>query len=127
MPLRDFRPGAEPAHAQPETPADDDILGRPALVAGGTRYYTIGALAAALNRSTVTIREWHRLRVIPNAYITNADSRNGRRRLYTEQMILQLRQLAADCEVLDNPRAPIIGSEFSRLSFVLWNKLKEAA
>lgn len=124
--LKEFLPGAEPARPRHQPPADDDMLGRPALLINGTSYYRIGALAAALNRSASTIREWERTGVIPSGFSTNPESRNGRRRLYSRDQILMLRELARECGVLDNPRVTVKGSEFARLSAVLFERLRDA-
>lgn len=125
--LKDFLPGAEPPRpADHPVPDYDDVPGRPALVINGTRYYQIGALAAALQRSAGTIREWERTGVIPPGFSTNPGSRNGRRRLYSRDQILLLRELARECGVLDNPRATVKGSEFARAAAVLFEQLREA-
>ena len=133
MPLRarDLLPGAPPA--QPvvkQKPAAEEsawFLGSPVSIGGmPSDYYPISALAAALNRAPGTIRELERLRIIPPAFILNRDSTNGRRRLYTGQQILGLRQLAEECGALDNLRYPMKGSEFSQLAFILFQHLDEA-
>ena len=86
-------------------------------------YYPIGALAAALNRSPNTIRDWERNKIIPPGLIINGSSRNGRRRLYTGAWIRGLRQLADECGALDNLNYAVAGSEFSQLAFVLFEQL----
>ena len=126
--IKNFLPGAEPPREQrQEQPDHAGFLGRPALVCGDIEFFTIGALARALNRAPNTMRDWERLGIIPRGYESNPDSRNGRRRLYTREQILMLRQLAADCSVLHDLRAVVRGSEFSRLAHVLFEQLKEAA
>ena len=132
MPLRarDLLPGAPPPSpvVKQNKPVNeaDWFLGDPVRI-GGTPsdYYPISALAAALNRAQSTIREWERDRIIPPALILNRDSRNGRRRLYTGAQIKGLRQLADECGVLDNMRAPVKDSEFSQLAFLLFKQLDE--
>lgn len=128
MILRDFVPGARPSPEQaPPEPDYDELLGVPYLVIGDTSYYTIGALARALDRKPSTIREWERDEIIPKAFETNKSSRNGRRRLYTRKQILLLRQLAGEYGILGNHRATVRGTEFSRLAHVLFDELKKAA
>lgn len=128
--LRHFLPGAEPPREEtaPED-TDDDILGRPAVPGGGGTpdLYRISSLAAALRRSPGTIRDWERAGIIPRGYVLNDESRNGRRRLYSRQQILMLRQLAAECGILDDHRATVKGSEFSRLAFILFDRLRDEA
>lgn len=127
MPLRDFLPGAESPRpeTQPVTAAHDDILGSPVVIGGEpSGYYPISSLAAALNRSPGTIRDWERHGIIPRGYILNKDSRHGRRRVYTRAQILMLSRLADEYGIRDNPRAIVKDSEFSRLSFVLFERLR---
>lgn len=128
MPLRDFLPGAPPSQpvVKQSAPADEAawFLGSPVRIGGEpSDYYPISALAAALNRSPNTIRDWERERIIPPAFILNKDSPNGRRRLYTGAQIRGLRQLAAECGALDDLRYQVNGSEFSQLAFVLFAQL----
>lgn len=124
--LRNFLPGAEPVRDTPQPEHDDsDFLGSPVTIGGEpSGYYPIRSLAAALNRSPGTIRDWETAGVIPESYVLNKDSRNGRRRLYTRAQILMLRRLAAEYGILDNHRAIVKDSEFSRLSFVLFDRLR---
>lgn len=125
--VRDFLPGAQPEPAQPSPRAvsDDDLLGRPVRIAGDdSDYYPLSALAAALNRAPGTVRDWAYKGIIPEGYSRPGRTRNGNRRLYTRQQILMLRQLAAECGVLDNLRAVVAGSEFSRAAVVLFERLK---
>lgn len=126
--VRDLLPGAPPAPPPPrqERPGAeaDWFLGDPVTIGGvPSQYYPIGVMAAALNRSQNTIREWERARIIPPAMILNRDSINGRRRLYTGAQIRGLRQLAGECGALDNLRYPVKDSEFSQLAFVLFAHL----
>lgn len=131
--IRDFLPGADagpPADTQEQDRTDfDELLGRPVITGGdaATSFYPIGRLAAALNRSAGTLRDWERAGIIPEGYVINGDSRNGRRRVYTGQQIRGLRQLALECGILDDLRAVVKGSEFSRLSYMLFDRLRDAA
>ena len=88
-----------------------------------SEYYSIGSLAAALNRSRGTIRDWERNKIIPRGLIINGSNRNGRRRLYTAAWIRGLRQLADECGALDNLNYAVVGSEFSQLAFILYDHL----
>lgn len=73
----------------------------------GVKYtlYSIGALAAALNRTPQTIRVWENKRIIPAATITkksNADkSEHGNRRLYSRKQIEGLIKIAEEEDVLE--------------------------
>jgi hypothetical protein len=134
MKLRDFIPGAAPARTQPAAQLPDGdtagFLGRPAIVSDGTEYYYIRSLAAALNRTPKTIREWEQSGVIPRSFIINDGSRHGQRRLYTREQILLLRELAGECGILGNTRSGsyvLKGSEFSRLAHMLFDRLRQEA
>jgi len=123
--IKDFIPGAEPARA-PAPPARDDYeLGRPAMIIAGEPCYPISVLADAMNRSNSTIRAWEADGVIPRGYSTEGATRNGNRRLYTRRQILGLRQLAAEYGILDDRSRTVKGSEFSRVTFLLFDSLRE--
>lgn len=83
--------------AKPEGPERTD-WGRPKVYnVGGvaTEFYTVGQVAAALNRSPVTIRKWERLNVIPVApFRSPAQVRKQARRLYTRSQLEALVQIA---------------------------------
>jgi hypothetical protein len=91
----------------PEDPdADSELLdigkGRTFLVEGRPReLYTLGALAKALNRASVTIRKMEQEGVIPQATLKlPSHDERGTRRLYTTEQILGLRQAAEEEGIL---------------------------
>ena len=95
MPIKTFAPDYDPK----EFPNPEEFTlgeGKTMLVQGKPKqFYTVGSLASALNRRSVTIRKWESEGVIPNAtYFKPAEDKRGRRRLYTEEQILGLRELA---------------------------------
>lgn len=91
----------------PNTPTQPEEFtlgeGKTMLVQGKPKqFYTVGSLAASLNRRSVTIRKWEAEGVIPNAtYFKPAEDKRGRRRLYTEEQILGLRELAKEEGLLE--------------------------
>lgn len=64
-------------------------------------FFTLGVLAAALNRKPVTIRKWEADGVLPKprAMTPTSDPR-GKRRLYTKGQILGLVQIAKEEGIL---------------------------
>ena len=68
----------------------------------GTGFYTIGVLASVLNRSQVTLRKWEHDGVIPKpTYIRSSADPRGRRRLYTKDQILGIREIAKEEGLLE--------------------------
>lgn len=61
-----------------------------------TDFFTIGALAVALGRQPGTIRDWEDMGYLPRAprRTDSDDRRHGKRRLYTREEILGLKQIA---------------------------------
>lgn len=71
-------------------------------------FYTIAALAAALDRSTTTLRGWERSGVIPDApFRALSDSPKGERRLYTYEAIVEVRDLADSLGMIEHKTLPI--------------------
>lgn len=71
---------------------------------GGTprEFYSVGQLAAALNRSPVTIRKWERLGYIPIAsFRTPGNVRQKARRLYSREQLEIIVSIAADEGLMD--------------------------
>ncbi len=67
----------------------------------GDGYVRIGALARALNRSTVTVRRWERIGLLPPARQRSVShSVRGERRLYTRHEVQALRRAARCTGVL---------------------------
>lgn len=133
--VRDFLPGApEPAAGQPAELAPfafpSPLKTLRSSRGNEIRLYPTRVLAAALERTPGTIREWEYAKVLPAPYIFHEGDPQGRRRLYSEEMILKLRRLAAECGLL--PPGPPgharkIPEEFPRLAELLFEQIKEAA
>jgi hypothetical protein len=67
-----------------------------------TNFYTIGELARLLNRKPVTIRKWESDGIIPKAtFIAPSGDKRGKRRLYTEDQILGLLEIAREEGILE--------------------------
>lgn len=65
-------------------------------------FYTVGQLAAALNRSPVTIRKWERLGYLPVAqFRTPGNVRQKARRIYTRAQLEVIVQIAYDEGLMD--------------------------
>lgn len=93
-------------------------------------FYTIGELARLLNRKPVTIRKWEIEGVIPKAtFIAPADDKRGKRRLYTEDQILGLVEIAREEGVLEaNARGSwkaLEKTNFSSRAVELFRRLNE--
>lgn len=83
------RPGSEPADWG--APKTFNIAGTP------TEFYSVGQLAAALQRSPVTIRKWERLGYLPIAtFRTPGQVRQKARRLYSRAQLEIIVQIAHD-------------------------------
>lgn len=62
-----------------------------------TEFYTVGQLATALRRSSVTIRKWERLGYLPVAqFRTPGQVRQKARRLYSRAQLETIVAIAAD-------------------------------
>jgi len=89
-----------------------------------TECFTIGQLAAALNRKSVTIRKWEADGVLPEAmYRTWAKTPNGRYRLYTRAQVEGLVLIAYEEGILVSTWKPIKNTSFTARAFTLWEKL----
>lgn len=116
---------------EPEKQADID-LGKPRQLRVGTQvvdFYTVGTLALALNRKTVTIRKWEQEGIIPKAqYIRPSDDARGQRRLYTKDQIMGLRELARQEGILypsDGGKwSAVEQTKFRDRSAQLWKELE---
>lgn len=96
-----------------------------------TKFYTIGELARLLNRQSVTIRKWEAEGIIPKAtFIAPSGDKRGKRRLYTEDQILGLIQIAKEEGVFE-PSArgawkSITETQFRTKAIELFRRLNEA-
>jgi len=67
-----------------------------------TEFYSVGQLAAALRRSSVTIRKWERLGYLPIAqFRTPGQVRQKARRLYSRAQLETIVAIAADEGLLE--------------------------
>lgn len=136
--LDDFFPGSRTPRSAPE-PA---VTGAPSLPDASegwdanptimslngveTEFFTIGALAHALNRQVVTIRKWERLGFLPKATYRTSGGRKDR--LYTRAQVEGLVALAVEEKVYDpGIRIPIDTTNFPSRAASLFVALAEAA
>lgn len=94
----------------------------------GTGFYTIGVLAKVLNRSQVTLRKWEHDGTIPKpTFIRASSDPRGRRRLYTKDQILGIREIAAQEGLLmasaNGHWKAIEGTEFRNRVLALFREL----
>lgn len=90
--------------------------------------YSIGQLAVMLNRKPGTIRMWERQEIIPVALWSKVvtakgdeiDPIRGYRRYYSAKQLIRMRQIAADCGVLEDTSRSIRKTSFIRLVRELW-------
>lgn len=77
-------------------------------------FFTIGRLAAALNRRAVTLRAWEAAGILPTSgYHTPSRDPRGRRRLYTRAQCEAIIRLAKELGVMEaSSRRPL--GEFGR-------------
>lgn len=122
-PVRDWRDVKE------ELPEPDiDIDG---LDFRGTGYFLIGILAYAMNRQPVTMRKWETDGIIPKpTLIRSSNDKRGKRRIYTKDQILGLREIAREEGVL-TPTAnghwkSIEDTNFSARALELFRKLEKS-
>jgi hypothetical protein len=117
------RRASKPASARFEPPWAQDV--RCGVIDGvEVQVFGIGALAAALRRSTRTIRRWEADGTIPRCelWLPHPDPR-GRRRRYTREWIEGLVMIAADEDLLDRKSVPIESTSFPRRAFALRRRL----
>lgn len=91
-----------------------------------TEFFTVGHLAAAMNRKPLTIRQWERRGIIPKAVynrVGRGGSQHGRRRLYTRAQIEGMIQIAAEEGLLSNDRREIASTNFKARVLELFQKL----
>lgn len=118
--------------APPEDAWDQDpATRRRQSIRGEEReFFTLGALAAALNRRPVTLRTWERNKVIPGPlFVKKGDNPNGRRRLYSRAQIEGLIKIAEEEGIL-RPDAkgfykPITQTNFTKRAFALFKEIYE--
>jgi hypothetical protein len=91
-----------------------------------TEFFTIGHLAAAMNRKPLTIRQWERKGIIPTSRyqrVGKGGSPHGRRRLYTRAQIEGMIKIAAEEGLLANDRREIASTNFKARVLALFKQL----
>jgi hypothetical protein len=116
----EYYPGNErpaPWDAKPRLYPDPDTGER-------TEFFTVGHLAAAMNRKPITIRQWERSGVIPRSvYQVPGANEHGRRRLYTRAQIAGMITIADEEGILRNDRREIDKTNFIERITNLWDQL----
>jgi hypothetical protein len=109
--------------------ADWDAKPRKYVVAGvETEFYTLGNLARALGRQSVTIRKWEREGIIPKSTYQSPgrdDDPRGRRRLYTREQIEGIVRIAHEEGVLVSHQKPLKATNFTVRVVDLFKRLAE--
>jgi hypothetical protein len=109
--------------------ADWDAKPRKYVVAGvETEFYTLGNLAQALGRQSVTIRKWEREGIIPKSTYQSPgrdDDPRGRRRLYTREQIEGIVRIAHEEGVLVSHQKPLKATNFTVRVVDLFKRLAE--
>lgn len=81
-------------------------------------FYTIGGLAAALGKETVTVRRWIRLGVIPDSEYETEQIKgtvgDARLRLWTEQQIALIVTVAHECGIIGRRTQSLKKSKFEQ-------------
>lgn len=133
--LGDFYPGSRERrqvnHAPDDVPDAPELgTGRMLLVQGiEVEFFGIGGLAAALNRSPVTLRTWEAEGVLPTSGWTkpgkDRDPR-GRRRLWTRAQVEGIWRIAREEGVLEpGPRINILKTQFTGRVKALFEQLRK--
>ena len=128
--LRNYIPGrgyfAPPPAEEPEWKTNPRFHQEFVFNGKPTKLYTIGALASALGKQTVTIRKWIRRGVIPEAGLKTKAIEgtlgNAGRRLFTEEQIEHMIRLAKECGLygVDRRVSSFQDSNFSTRVWALW-------
>ena len=129
-PVARFYPGSKQRIPdEPKPPPPRPVSDKPwdrnprRLMVGGEEheFFTIGALAEALNRQAVTIRKWEERGVIPKARYRSGGKVS--RRLYSRRQVEGLVLLCAKHGILEfNARPDSIPGEFTDDVITLWKE-----
>lgn len=122
-----------PDYEPPRSAADDDPNLGPSVFYGvhgkTVEFFKVGSLAAVLHRKPVTIRKWETEGIIPKTpYVAPSEDTRGRRRLYTREQIIGLRNIAAEEGILF-PSAggswkPVLQTDFKAKAEKLFKELE---
>lgn len=103
--MEDRYPGSDREIGDPIGPPEPPDWGKPLMMTNKgvlSEYYTVGQLATALRRSSVTVRKWERLGYIPIAsFRTPGQVRQKARRLYSRAQLEIIVSIAADEGLMD--------------------------
>lgn len=103
--------------------------GRKYLVGGRhVEFYSIGQLAAMLNRSAVTVRRWERQGIIPRATFIKSGQDNddrGKRRLYSRAQIEGMVTAAREEGILDDLSKGIRDTKFTDKVIKIFSELEK--
>jgi hypothetical protein len=118
--VQEKEPEPSPEYGEP-----DELLGTPVILfhrGEEKEFFPISSLAAALNRSVVTIRKWEGKGFIPKAtFGTPSKALGGRVRLYTRAQIVGLRDIAREEGLLDDLTKAVTKTQFAAMAHILFN------
>lgn len=134
--MTDHYPGSKqpvkqyPAKLPRVIPSAPEELGEPfryyRVLDKVTGMYTVGQLARALGRKSVTIRRWETLGTIPVApFIAPSEVKEGQRRLYSHAHVLGMIQIAEEEGVLQDLAKKITETKFQERVLALFEDLKD--
>lgn len=110
------RPQAESAESAPEASNDWSSNPRTYVVDGNEyEFFSIGDLAAALDRRPGTIRLWERQGYIPEGIRSPSVHEGKRQRIYTRPQIEGIVRIAAEVGILGEARPRIEKTRFREL------------
>lgn len=129
--LEEYYPGSKTkrvVHIPVPDPEEPLILGIPRIYRVGGKdveFFTLGQLAAALQRKPVTLRRWESDGVIPRPRFTtpgqDGDVR-GFRRLYTRSQIEGIVSIAQEEGLMDNTNKGIRATKFTEKVVALFEE-----
>lgn len=130
----DKYPGSNTERKNYDEPEPDKLWhlgeGRKYLVGGKqVEFYSIGQLAAALNRSPITVRRWERQGIIPVAKFvkpgTDGDVR-GKRRLYSRAQVEGMVAAARETGILGDLGKAIRDTDFTARVIKIFQEIEGA-
>lgn len=87
-------------------------------------FFTIGQVARAINRKSVTLRSWEADGTLPpSGYVKPSDDPRGRRRLYTRAQAEGIIRIVTELGLLDSEERRNRGDLKARL-WALFNELR---
>lgn len=90
------------------------------------RFYTVGVLAAALDRKPPSMRKWERLGYLPDSgFRSPSKSVKGQRRLYTKEQIEGVVRIATEEGLMGETNPNIAGTAFPARCAKLFKELKK--